>query len=576
MSIIKIFPTFTPMKSSNKKAVQILVEQCISHGMKHVVFSPGSRNAPFIVAFDEHPDVECVVIHDERSAAFYAMGMAQQLNEPVGVICTSGSAVLNYYPAVAEAYYQGIPLVVISADRPVEWVDQGDGQTIVQDTIFKNHIRYSCTLNEEVNHPDDNWYVEREISTAFNHGNGNWKGPIHINMSFHEPLYGTVEIESQERKMIKSMTPFFQLSSSQEIELKAIWENSPRKMILCGQMGINKAFLEQLKQFSDDTSIVVMVENTSNQVHPSFVHCIDRTLNAISADELEDFAPDLLITFGGAIVSKRIKSYLRKYKAKHHWKVGFEFPYMDTYQSLTHTFECSPIALATIINAFGTTRNSSNYGSKWKQKDFVVQDKLASFYDNITYSDLKVFETILDYIPEMSHLHMANSSVVRYCQLFDPIASINYWSNRGTSGIDGSASTAFGAASIDKSSWNTLITGDISFFYDSNAFWNNHLSSNIRIFMINNGGGGIFKIIPGPSSTNQLNNYFVAEHSFSAEYICKAFAIDYFNANSISEIEGQMESFFQYEENGRPKLMEIFTPTDINHTILEDFFTSMS
>ena len=171
---------------------------------------------------------------------------------------------------------------------------------------------------------------------------------------------------------------------------------------------------------------------------------------------------------------------------------------------------------------------------------------------------------------------MANSSVVRYCQLFDPIASINYWSNRGTSGIDGSASTAFGAASIDKSSWNTLITGDISFFYDSNAFWNNHLSSNIRIFMINNGGGGIFKIIPGPSSTNQLNNYFVAEHSFSAEYICKAFAIDYFKANSISEIEGQMESFFQYEEDGRPKLMEIFTPTDINHTILEDFFTSMS
>jgi 2-succinyl-5-enolpyruvyl-6-hydroxy-3-cyclohexene-1-carboxylate synthase len=576
MSIIKIIPTFTPMISSNKKGVQILVEQCIAHGMKHVVFSPGSRNAPFIIAFDEHPDVKCSVIHDERSAAFFAMGMAQQLNEPVGIICTSGSALLNYYPAVAEAYYQSIPLVVITADRPSEWVDQGDGQTIVQHEVFKNHIRYSCTLGEKASSSDEEWFLEREISTAFNHGNGNWKGPIHINMSFNEPLYGTEEIEQKKGKVIQSMSSFFQLNSSQEIELKNIWENSPKKMIICGQLPIDKPLLDQLKQLSDDTSVVVIVENTSNQVHQSFVHCIDRTLNAISADELEDFSPDLLITLGGAVVSKRIKSYLRKYNAKNHWKVGFEFPYMDTFQILSHTFECSACSFTTLLNSFGSERNVSSFGSKWKQKDFMVQDKLPAFFESAPYSDLKVFETILDYIPEMSHLHMANSSVVRYCQLFDPVPSINYWSNRGTSGIDGSSSTAFGAASIDTTSWNTLITGDVSFFYDSNAFWNNHLGPNIRIFMINNGGGGIFKIIPGPNSTNQLKDYFVAEHSFSAEYICKAFLVDYFKANSIEGIENQMEAFFEYEENGRPKLMEIFTPSDINPTVLEDFFNKMA
>ena len=563
------------MISSNKKGVQLLVEQCIAHGMKNVVFSPGSRNAPFIIAFDEHPEINCIVIHDERSAAFYAMGMAQQLNEPVGVICTSGSAILNYYPAVAEAYYQSIPLVVITADRPSEWVDQGDGQTIVQHEVFKNHIRYSTTLSETGITPNEVWYLEREISTAFNFCNVNWKGPIHINMSFNEPLYGTEEITPIKAKTIKTISPFFQLNSSQEQELKEIWKNSPKKMIVCGQLPIDKALLDQLKLLSDDTSISILVENTSNQVHSSFIHTIDRTLNAISEEELESYSPDLLITIGGAIVSKRIKSYLRKYKANFHWKVGYEFPFMDTFQSLTHTFECSPLSFTKILNGFALERNVSMYGANWKQKDFLVQDKLPAFFKSIPYSDLKVFETILDYIPEMSHLHMANSSVVRYCQLFDPVASINYWGNRGTSGIDGSTSTAFGAAAIDSSTWNTLITGDISFFYDSNAFWNNHIGANIRVFMINNGGGGIFKIIPGPDSTNQLNKYFVAEQSFSAEYICKAFKIDYFQANSIEEIENQMESFYTYEENGRPKLMEIFTPSELNHKILDDFFEKM-
>ena len=560
------------MISSNKKGVQLLVELCITHGMKNVVFSPGSRNAPFIIAFDEHPDINCIVIHDERSAAFYAMGMTQQLNEPVGIICTSGSAVLNYYPAVAEAYYQTLPLVVITADRPKEWIDQGDGQTIVQHDVFKNHIRYSTTLSEHCRTNDEIWKLEREISTAFNLGNGNWKGPIHINMSFNEPLYGTEEIIPSNVKSIKTISPVFQLNSTQEQELKEIWKKSSKKMIICGQLPVDKPLLEQLKILADDTSVAVLVENTSNQVHRSFIHTIDRTLNSISEEELEAFSPDLLITIGGAVVSKRIKSYLRKFKANYHWKVGFDFPYMDTYQSLTHTFESSPLAFTSIINSFSTERNISSFGSQWKQKDFLVQDKLPEFFETIPYSDLKVFETILDYIPEMSHLHMANSSVVRYCQLFDPIASINYWSNRGTSGIDGSTSTACGAAAVNKSDWNTLITGDISFFYDSNALWNKYLTPNLRIFMINNGGGGIFNIIPGPGSTNQLDNYFVADQSFSAEYICKAFNLEYFNANSIDEIETQMESFFTYEENGRPKLMEIFTPKENNHKILEDFF----
>ncbi len=566
---------FYPMISSNKKGVQILVEQCIANGLKHIVFSPGSRNAPFIVAFDEHPDVDCRVIHDERSAAFYAMGMAQQLNEPVGIICTSGSAALNYYPAVAEAYYQCIPLVVITADRPTEWVDQGDGQTIVQHEVYKNHIRYSCTLMEDTVHADDAWFIEREIATAFNFANGNWKGPIHLNMSFREPLYGKMEIQPQVGKVIQTVRPTFQLSETQTAELKEIWNSSPKKMVVCGQLPIDTELQRQIIALAKDSSVAILVENTSNLLDNLLIHCIDRTLNAVSESEMEAYAPDLLITLGGAVVSKRIKAYLRKYKAKHMWKVGFDFPYMDTYQSLSHTFECAPEDFVTIVNGSEFSKNGSDFGLKWKHKDLQVQQKLAAFFEQIDYSDIKVFHSLLSYLPPKSQLHMANSSVVRYCQLFDPIQGMHYWSNRGTSGIDGSTSTACGAASVDMPAWNTLITGDISFFYDSNALWNNFLTPNLRIVLINNGGGGIFKIIPGPNSTHQLENYFVAQHSFSAEYICKAFNVDYCQAKSIEEIEHQMDSFFDNPSVGRPKLIEIFTPGSTNHEALEEFFEKM-
>lgn len=558
------------MISSNKIGVQLLVEQCIKHGLKRIVFSPGSRNAPLVIAFDEHPDTECIVIHDERSAAFFAMGMAQKLNEPVAIVCTSGSAVLNYYPAVAEAYYQCIPLVIITADRPNEWIDQGDGQTIVQDNVFKNHIRYSNTFSESFENENKKWFLEREISKGFNIGNGNWKGPIHFNIGLTEPLYNSAEIERFETKTIHFFQSKLSLNADQLAEIKQIWNKAEKIMVVCGQTQKNYELLKQLTLISEDNRVAVLVENTSNLVHSKFIHCIDRTLNTIHENEVEEFNPDLIISLGGAVVSKKIKAFIRKAKVNNHIKIGYDFPFMDTYQSLTYSIEANPEDFFELINSFEKPLSKSLYGSKWKQKDYLKQEKMASFFQRVPYSDISVFEMILDFIPENANLHMANSSVVRYCQLFDPISSITYWSNRGTSGIDGSTSTAAGISFASKSELNVLITGDISFFYDSNALWNNHLSSNLRIILINNEGGGIFKIIPGPSDSNQLEKYFVAKHQYKAEFICKAFDVEYYKAESLSEIENQMEDFYKYSD--RPKLIEIFTPSDINHKMLEEFF----
>jgi 2-succinyl-5-enolpyruvyl-6-hydroxy-3-cyclohexene-1-carboxylate synthase len=563
------------MRTTSKSGISAFVNECVKHGMRHVVCSPGSRNAPLVIAFDEHPAIETFVIHDERCAAFYAMGMAQQLNAPVGITCTSGSAMLNYYPAVAEAHYQSIPLVVISADRPEEWIDQGDGQTIVQKGVYTNHIRFEGTILEELNKDFTIEDLKNSTKIAFQKGNGNWKGPIHFNVPINEPLYNSVEIESLDFETYPSSILEKELATIEIDFIQNTWKTSERKLILFGQLPKNPYLLQKVIDLSNDSSVAILVENTSNLSHPAFIHCIDRTLEGIAESEIEKFNPDLLITIGGAVVSKRIKQFLRKATIAHHWKIGYDFPEMDTYRALTKSFEVSPAHFTLQLLAVKSEVQNSMYGARWKQLDFMCQEKIGSFFQTIPYSDLSVFETILDYIPEDSFLHMGNSSVVRYCQLFDPIKSIHYFSNRGTSGIDGCTSTACGVALMSPSKCNVLITGDVSFFYDSNALWSNHLPANLRIILINNGGGGIFKIIPGPNSTKQSETFFEAKHPFKAEHICKAFGVHYSHAQSIQEVENNMEHFYEQSEDRMPKLIEITTPSELNPIVLKDFFNTI-
>ncbi|MEX2484582.1 MAG: 2-succinyl-5-enolpyruvyl-6-hydroxy-3-cyclohexene-1-carboxylic-acid synthase [Brumimicrobium sp.] len=557
-------------QNSEKYGVQQLKEQCFSHGLTTFVFSPGSRNAPLVIAFSKDSRFKCYVIPDERSAAFYALGMAEELQKPVGVACTSGSALLNYYPAISEAFYRSIPLVVVSADRPNEWTDHGDGQTIRQKGVFSNHIVDETNLIESPSNEDEKWFNQREIDRVLDNVKSN--GPVHINFPFREPLYQLDSDKVKFQRQTKVFTPEQQVSSVQLNSLSENWDLADKKLIICGQMPKNRYLQEQLKELAKDSSVAILVENTSNLSDKSFVHCIDRTINSISEEYKEFFQPDLLITLGGAVISKKIKAYLREFKPKNHWKIGKSFPYMDTYQSLTISI---PIDEAVFMKAFLETerkRNVSRYGEQWKQLDYLTQDKHLEYLKKAPYTDLSVFQLLMDAVPENSKLHLGNSSVVRYAQLFDPIPSISYTCNRGTSGIDGSTSTALGACLADPSHLHSFISGDISFFYDSNAFWNHHIPSNFRMFVINNGGGGIFKIIPGPSDTEVSDKFFVTKQGFSAKSICEAFNINYMVANSLEEIDNQLQSFYQYQKNDRPVVMEIFTPIEENDIALKEYF----
>lgn len=535
-----------------------------------MVCSPGSRNAPLVVAIDNHPDMETVVVTDERSAAFFAVGMAQQLQKPVGVVCTSGSAMLNYYPAVAEAFYQSIPLVVLSADRPEEWVNHGDGQTIVQRGVYANHIHAEVDVEEFVA-PENYEAFDLKIGNAFASGDNthDWKGPIHFNFPLSEPLYDTVDLE---RHSVPKRYRTNKDVGADINELSEVWNKHKKRMILCGQMDPDPAVLSALTDLAEDASVLVLVENTSNMIHPKFVHCIDRTLSAIAEDELEAFQPDLLITIGGAIISKRIKTFIRQSSVKEHWRIGHAFPEMDTYRKCTKSVLQNPAPFLRALLQINTKMHVSKFGWKWKQKDFLIQEKIPSYMETAPYSDLSVFDVVLDSIPDNTYLHMANSSVVRYCQLFDPIKFIRYYANRGTSGIDGSSSTAVGASCAKKDSAHVLITGDLSFFYDSNAFWNNAVGDNLKVVVINNGGGGIFRIIDGPNSVNQLENYFETDNKASAEGICQAYHMNYTKAETIDEVEKEMEELLIGQTNGRPSVLEIFTPNTENNDVLKDFF----
>lgn len=561
-------------KVSEKAGVQQLVESFYQHGVRYIVFSPGSRNAPLVVSFANDERFKCIVIPDERSAAFYALGMAEQSKSPVPVMCTSGSALLNYYPAVSEAFYRNIPLMVVSADRPSEWTDHGDGQTIRQENVFQNHICASTSLYETPNSQDQSWFNKRTIDEVISIAKSDNGGPVHFNIPFTEPLYNTIEKavskkNSQALTSVMNLNP--QLSSAQKEELKEVWNNAPRKLILCGQMPKNGYLNEQLKNIATDKSVAVVVENTSNLQDRSFIHCIDRTISSFIEDDPELYQPDLLITIGGAVISKKIKAYLRKFKAKTHWKIGKEFPFMDTYQSLTKSIPMQANTFFDFLLEDGFTRDLSRYGEQWKQLDYLTQGNHMMHLETIPYSDLSVFNLILDAVPDGSHLHLSNSSVIRYAQLFDPIKSINYYCNRGTSGIDGSTSTAIGHAIADENKLHTFITGDISFFYDSNAFWNHHVPSNFRVFMINNGGGGIFNIIPGPQTTAQGDEFFVAKHDFSAKSICEAFNVNYYTASTMEEIDQQLDKFYEIQNNDRPAVMEIHTDGNESGQVLRDY-----
>lgn len=563
--------TFTPMITSAKKEVQLLLSLMKQAGITHVVLSPGSRNAPLTIAFDEDPFFTVYVVTDERCAAFYALGMAQQLRKPVAVACTSGSAPLNYFPAVVEAYYQQVPLLVLTADRPAEWIDHGDGQTIRQQNVYGTHVHDWFQLGPFYN-DDAVWSAQLRVSELFQKSE-ELRGPVHINLPFNEPLYVQEEAVSKEYRFVKRISGVKSLSEAQQNELKQVWQASKKRLIIVGQDAPSAERKALLQTFAADSSVTVLVEHTSNCSSPEFIEPIDSALAVMQRPE--DYFPDLVIQIGGAIVSKRIKKFLRDAEST---IVTFDAsnPFGDTFQGLGYTYDVSSVyGLKLLADVVLAHSNESTFGSDWRKLNDEVKSRHDKIASTLPYSDFKVVEAIIGALPKQSMVHFSNSSMIRYGLLFENSSESTYFCNRGTSGIDGCTSTACGSALVTPDQLHVLLTGDLSFFYDSNALWSAHVPANLRVIVVNNGGGDIFNIIPGPSSTNQLKKVFVAEHSFKAEYICKGFEIDYRSVASQGELASALTEFWNPAENGRAKVLEIHTQELNNSAVLQGYFRDL-
>jgi len=543
---------------------QSIIEICLAKGINTIIISPGSRNAPLTIGFVNNPAFQCYSIADERCAAFFALGIAQQTKQPVALVCTSGSALLNYYPAFAEAFYSQIPLIVISADRPQSKIDIGDGQTIRQENVFSNHSLYNANLNEDVSKEND-YKINQAIDIALNE-----KGPVHINAPFEEPLYETVS-ELSIDIMVNAFANLNPLPAIENLsEFASIWNNSTRKMILVGVNDPNIISDKTINFLADDQSVVVMTETTSNLHHPNFINNIDTIITPFTSDDFETFRPEILVTFGGMIVSKRIKAFLRKYKPKHHWHIDTLRAY-DTFGALTKHFSVNPNSFFEAFLPL-TTAIKSDYFIKMDAVQTLRKEKHEAYLAKIPFSDFVVFEKVIKTLPENSQLQISNSSAIRYAQLIDIDPSIEVYCNRGTSGIDGSTSTAIGAA-VANEKQTVFITGDIGFLYDSNGLWNSYIPKNFKIILINNGGGGIFRILPGHEETPVFNTFFETSHCLTAEHLAKMYGFEYSIASDETSLETSLTAL--YAQNEKPSILEIFTPTLENDSILLQYFKEL-
>ena len=553
---------------STKKHIQQLASLLLAHEIDDIIISPGSRNGPLTHTFAGSGLFNCRNIVDERSAAYFAMGLAQAKQKPVVIVCSSGTATLNYAPAIAEAFYMNVPLIVLTADRPDYWIDQAESQCIRQDNIYQNFTKKGIRLPLGETEKEL-WFAARQINECLNLATAEIPAPIHINIPMEEPLHDIEDGKLPSVKIIEQAKTESILDSAELNQLASTFNQTTKILILAGQQMPNPGLENQLAELVKKSGAVVLKEHLANLNHPVFCSSIDTLMASLLTDKLENFQPDLLISFGGQFVSKSLKQFLRKYQAKNHWHLSLSGKHFDTYQSLTKVIKLDAADFFTQLPVENNTTEKI-YFDRWKKKEKQVIQLRNEFMQKTGFCDLSVFEQVQTAIPENSSIHLGNSSPVRYGLILDPVKNCHYFGNRGTSGIDGSLSTAVGFA-CESEKINTVILGDLSFFYDSNALWNKYIGSNLRVIVINNRGGNIFSLIKGPDESPAFQEHFFTENKFKAEGITKTFELDYFKAENKAELEIALSDFYSPQQQ-KAAVLEIFTNAEINTQQFRELF----
>ncbi len=547
---------------------------CAQLGVKQVVLSPGSRSAPLTLAFVRHPGITTRVISDERSAAFVGLGIAQQLRQAVGLVCTSGSAAYNYAPAVAEAFFQQVPLVIFTADRPPEWIDQLDGQTIRQRGIYGAHVKASYELPVGQTEADVR-YAARQVAEAINLSRAYPPGPVHLNVPIREPFYPGADEPIQFDQNVKVIVPVPSLPILSDATMQALandWRRYDKKLIVGGQAEANADLVSATSALSNAQQVPLVADVISN-LHP--VPSAVRHADTILARPDETLSPDLLITFGRSVIAKNLKLFLRKHRPAAHWHIQPAGTAADTFGALTRVIYTEPIRFFHQLQASLTEPSNSQtaYLQQWQYRETEAQQQIDTLFDAVTtkrVGEFQALQTVLHHLPDALNLHLANSMTVRYANLIglsNQQQQVEVFANRGTSGIDGSSSTAVGSA-LASERLNVLFTGDMAFFYDRNAYWHNYPLPNLRIVLFNNHGGGIFRLIDGPRQQPELEEYFETHQTLSARRTAEDFGMEYHQIDLTEPgmyplLSAYLADFYGRESN-HAKLLEIVTDPPVN------------
>jgi len=552
-----------------RQGIKNIPEICARLGVKKVIIAPGSRNAPLIFAFTAQPEMECLSITDERSAAYFALGMAQHSGEAVALVCTSGTAVLNFAPAIAEAYYQNLPLLVFTADRPAEMIDQADGQTLRQNNIFANYIKASFDLPVETVVDADLNFSDRQVSQAIETAVSYPQGPVQINVPMREPIYTALPESHSHPKIIKTLTFTGILTVESLEQLKAGWLKHKKKLVVFGVFPKNEDLNELALRLANEPDVVVLAENLSNISGEGIITQLESLYSRVnSKDSTGNFAPDLLITIGHSVICKQLKIFLRCHQPAEQWQIESSMPYVDTYKSLTTIV---PGLATDILTQMPFRQTKSDFSEVYLSEMMHIKALHEDFVNNKHLSDMSVTLELLKQTPTGTVLHLANSTSVRWTQLFPARTDLTYICNRGTSGIDGSMSTAAGYAYCSQQPV-VFLTGDLSFIYDSNALWNNYIGKNLKIIVMNNNGGNIFRFIGDKELMEKSLDFFTTPHHVKIKPLVEAYGLDYMACNTTENLG---KSIVNLLKSDKATVLEVFTDSDLNTENYKGYFKNI-
>ena len=560
------------MKTTDKNSVRQLASLLVSYGVSTVVMSPGSRNAPLLVAFERQPEIETHMVIDERSAGFIALGMADAKSEPIALVCTSGTAPLNYAPAVAEAYYRKIPLIVITADRPYEWIDQDDSQTIIQPGIYANYIKGTFDIPVDSDDPDRKWYVNRALNDALTLATQGNQGPVHINVRIAEPVGRVVDVDNLPVRNISTRVTYnypqyeFTVFSHDIVDSKGV-------LIIIGFLSSKDAGLVfDLNKLARLPNVVVLHEAQAN-LHgcgEGYIPNIDATLSCLPADVPE---PDIVITIGGALTSRMIKEKVRSMQNVKHWSICQSDHSVDCFRHLDWHFNAAPFyvlnSLVETIDTIDKDMTPTEFKQVWLQASEDAKIKSKKFAENAPWSDFKAMNYIMTHLPESYNLQLSNGTAVRYAQLFEYSHLARIFCNRGVSGIDGCTSTAIGFSLFNEKP-TVLISGDMSFQYDIGALATTFIPRNFKIVVLSNGGGGIFRFIAATRHLDEVEKCFAGPVNLPLKALAEAYGMNYYCADNEEVLPDTFALWLN--ENDAPSILEIKTDGQISAEIITNFF----